>query len=369
MAIDPQFNERYQRQILLPGFGRQGQQKLQNARVLVLGAGGLGCPALQYLAAAGVGTIGIIDFDTVSISNLHRQLLFTTEDVGKPKVDCARNSLLKLNPLVHIETYPFRLTNQNALELMASYDMILDGTDNFATRYLVADATEILEKPLIYGAVSRFEGQVAVFNASDGQGNTTTYRDLFPVPPHENEIPNCAEGGVLGVLPGIIGTLQAAEVMKMITGLGQPLTNQMMIYQALYNQFYTIAIQPDLQRKPVSTEQFLRTDYIRLCASTTTDDIEEIAAEDLFRLRTEKRIKLIDVRERGEMPEIEWEEMVQIPLSELRQQQRLTVPEDIIITVCQSGKRSRIAAEKLKEIFRNNKQIFSLRGGVSELLS
>lgn len=358
-------NERYQRQVLLPEFGNSGQQKLQNARVLILGAGGLGCPALQYLVAAGVGSIGIIDDDTVDISNLHRQLLFNHEDVGKLKVECAKRALLKQNPHTNIDTYPFRLTNLNALEIMAQYDLIIDGTDNFATRYLVADASQILDKPLIYGAVSRFEGQIAVFNVSDGENIKTIYRDLFPVPPKESEIPNCATGGVLGVLPGIIGTLQATEAIKLITGIGQVLTNQLMIYQALNNQFYTISIRPELFRKSIAKDEFLRTDYIQLC----TGSISEISKAELTTLLSEQSVLLIDVRENEELPHVEWQEVIKTPLSEIKQNPNLHIAEDVIVTFCQSGKRSITAAEILKKHLSGNKMIFSLKGGINELLS
>lgn len=357
-------NQRYQRQILLPGLGISGQQKLQDARVIVLGAGGLGCPALQYLAAAGVGTIGILDYDTIDISNLHRQLLFTPEDVGKLKVDCAREALTKQNPLIKVETFPVRLTNQNVLDILSQFDLIIDGTDNFATRYLVADASEILDIPLIYGAVSRFEGQIAVFNVTDDKQIRTSYRDLFPNPPNETEIPNCAEGGVLGVLPGIIGTMQASEAIKYITGLGDVLTNKMMIYQALNNQFYTISINPDSSRQVISQEEFLKTDYIQLCSA----NIAEISKKELNQLLSEQQAVLIDVRETHELPVIARPEVTRIPLSILKQKTEIDIPDGIIVTFCQSGKRSVAAAEILKKNLGKNKRIFSLKGGINELL-
>lgn len=365
MEKSKQFYERYQRQLLLPGLGYEGQQQLQNARVLVMGAGGLGCPVLQYLAAAGVGTLGIVDFDTVDLSNLHRQLLYNTNDIGKLKVECAKDALLKQNPLTHINIYPVRLSNQNILEIIETYDLVIDGTDNFATRYLISDASEILDKPLIYGAVSRFEGQVAVFNVRDNDNNKTSYRDLFPVPPKENEIPNCAEGGVLGVLPGIIGTLQATEAIKLITGIGHPLVNQLMIYRALDSQFYTISITPDPLRLPVSKALFYATDYIQLCTAQN-GFTDEISKEDLHQMLPDNNILLIDVREYGEMPPIEGYNFVRIPLSELRQNPQLPAAQETIITICQSGNRSLIAAEILKKHF-TSKNIYSLRGGVNEL--
>ncbi|MBD0294073.1 MAG: HesA/MoeB/ThiF family protein, partial [Flavisolibacter sp.] len=217
--VSNEHNERYQRQVILQEFGEAGQQKLLQAKVLVIGAGGLGCPVLQYLAAAGVGVVGIADDDIVSLTNLHRQVLYSMSDIGKSKVERAAAILRQLNPDIEIIPYHLRLTNKNALDIITAYDIVVDATDNFPTRYLLNDACVLLSKPLIYGAVSKFEGQVAVFNGVGSSGEkSVNYRDLFPVPPQEDEVPNCAEAGVLGVLPGIIGSLQAGEVIKLITG-------------------------------------------------------------------------------------------------------------------------------------------------------
>src|SRR6266496_5267611 len=200
--------ERYQRQILLKEFGEAGQQKLQQAKVLVIGAGGLGCPALQYLAAAGVGTIGIVDNDVVTLTNLHRQILYSTDDIGYPKTERATFKLHQLNSDITITPYNFRLTNKNALNIISDYETIIDGTDNFSTRYMINDACVLMNKPLVYGAISQFEGQVAIFNFRRNENDeTVNYRDLFPNPPKEDEILNCEEAGVLGVLPGIVGTM------------------------------------------------------------------------------------------------------------------------------------------------------------------
>src|ERR1051326_6363377 len=213
--------ERYQRQVILPGFGEGGQQKLREARVLVIGAGGLGCPVLQYLTAAGIGTVGIVDDDVVALNNLQRQVLYGVKDIGLSKAETAANILQQLNPGIEIIPYNERLTVQNALVLLDDFDIVIDGTDNFATRYMINDACVLLKKPLVYGAVSQFEGQVSIFrNQSHDDVN---YRDIFPDPPKESEILNCAEGGVLGTMTGIIGTMMANETIKLIAGIGEPL--------------------------------------------------------------------------------------------------------------------------------------------------
>ena len=218
--------ERYQRQILLKEFGIDAQQKLLQAKVLVIGAGGLGCPALQYLVAAGIGTIGIVDDDIVSLNNLHRQVLYTVNDIGLSKAEVAAEKLKALNDEINIISYNERLTNKNALALLMNMILLVDGTDNFSSRYMINDACVLLNKPLVYGAISKFEGQVAVFNIKDEiQIRAINYRDLFPTPPKDDEVLNCAEAGVLGVLPGIIGTMQANETIKLITGIGKPLIN------------------------------------------------------------------------------------------------------------------------------------------------
>ncbi|MDP1744961.1 MAG: HesA/MoeB/ThiF family protein, partial [Bacteroidota bacterium] len=212
---------RYSRHLLLPEIGMAGQEKIKSAKILVIGAGGLGCPALQYLTAMGIGEIGIVDFDKVEESNLQRQILYSIEDIGKLKTEAAVSKLSKQNPFVKFNSYSVRLENKNAIELFSKYDLIIDGTDNFATRYLVNDACIILNKPLIYGSIYKFEGQVSVLNYTDSSGQSgPTYRCLFPTPPLSGSIPNCSEIGVLGVLPGIIGTLQATEAIKIISGIG-----------------------------------------------------------------------------------------------------------------------------------------------------
>lgn len=233
---------RYARHIILEGVGGAGQARLKASRVLVVGAGGLGSPVLQYLAAAGVGRLGIVEKDTVDLSNLQRQVLYTTAEVGRPKAEAAKARLNALNPHVEVETYALELTSQNALEVLEPYDLILDCTDNFPARYLVNDACVLLDKPLVYGAIQQFEGQVSVFHNRPSQGACgPCYRCLFPQPPAPGTVPSCAEAGVFGVLPGVVGSLMATEALKVLLELGQPLSGKLLIYDGLYNTFRTIS--------------------------------------------------------------------------------------------------------------------------------
>lgn len=225
--------KRYSRHLVLQEFGYDNQIKLKEGRVLVVGAGGLGSPALLYLAAAGVGHIGIVDFDSVDLSNLQRQVLFTTDNIGQNKAEAAASRLRQLNPLITFRTYPVRLTASGALDLIKEYDVVLDGTDNFPTRYLLNDACVLLGKPLVYASILRFEGQVAVFNLRKPDGTfSANYRDLFPVPPSPESVPNCEQAGVLGVLPGMIGCMQANEVIKILTGIGEPLADKLLLFDS-----------------------------------------------------------------------------------------------------------------------------------------
>src|ERR1017187_2761519 len=254
---------RYHRHIQLSEIGIEGQGKLKQSKVLVIGAGGLGCPVLQYLTAAGVGTLGIVDFDKVDESNLQRQILYGIDDIGKPKVECAVNRLSQQNPFVKFISHNIQLTNQNAIDIINNYDIIIDGTDNFPTRYLVNDACVLLNKPLVYGSINKFEGQVSVFNYLINETKrSATYRCLFPNPPSAADVPNCSEVGVLGVLPGIIGTLQANETIKIITEIGDVLSGKLLILNALSMQFYTIAFTRDnTVANSITLEQFKKNDY------------------------------------------------------------------------------------------------------------
>lgn len=241
--FSPEELERYARHIVLPEVGGPGQQKLKAARVLVLGAGGLGAPVLQYLAAAGIGTLGLVDDDTVSLSNLQRQVIHDTDSVGLAKVESAKASIARINPHVHVQTHALRLNVENAQALIGDYDVVVDGSDNFATRYALADACAVAERPLVTGAMGRFDGTVTVLmpytQGADGTQNPS-YRDLFPDMPPPGAVPTCAQAGILGVLPGVIGSLQAMEVIKLVTGIGEPLIGRLLLYNALNVRFETI---------------------------------------------------------------------------------------------------------------------------------
>jgi len=362
--------ERYQRQIILKEFGMAGQQKLTAAKVLVIGAGGLGCPALQYLVAAGIGTIGIVDDDVVSLSNLHRQVLYTVQDIGKPKSINAEEKLQQLNPEISIIAYNERLTTKNALTIIGSFDIIIDGTDNFASRYLINDACVLMNKPLVFGAVSQFEGQLAIFNYQGNDESTpVNYRDLFPVPPKDDEVLNCAEAGVLGVLPGIIGTMMASETIKLITGIGKPLIDSLLTYNALNNQVFQVALSSNPATTlllPKDEEAFKEMDYVFLCSASFLPF--EIDVDSFNNLIATSKVDIIDVRESGELPKIKEFNYMQIPLSIFVENIPL-IENETVILFCQSGKRSKQAAQSLIERMATSKKIFSLKGGIINWLN
>jgi len=358
--------ERYHRQMILKDFGEGGQQKLSQAKVLAIGAGGLGCAALQYLAAAGVGTIGVVDDDVVCLSNLHRQILYSVKDIGLPKAERAAEILQHLNPEIKIIPFPERLTTQNALSIMDAYDIIIDGTDNFSSRYMINDACVLLNKPLVYGAVSQYEGQIAIFNPHPLKGGEerVNYRDIFPYPPKENEVLNCAEAGVLGVLPGIIGTMQANETIKLVTGIGKPLINCLLTYNALNNHLYEVELfvrQDTGSLVPKNKDYFRETDYNWLCGST--EEQYEIDYRFFDDLLARGNIDVIDVREPDEIPAIGEFAHHQIPLNQLMENLSL-IKSNTVIIFCQSGKRSLQAAKQLTTVFGTSKKIFSLRRGI-----
>lgn len=357
--------ERYNRQMILKDFGEPAQQKLLQSKVLVIGAGGLGCPALQYLAAAGVGTIGIVDDDVVSLSNLHRQILYSVNDIGFPKAERAAQVLHNLNPEIKIIAYSERLTTQNAISIINEFDIIIDGTDNFSSRYMINDACVLLNKPLVYGAVSQYEGQVSIFNYKKNKiDEPVNYRDLFPHPHKENEVLNCAEVGVLGVLPGIIGTMQANETIKLITGIGKPLINFLLTYNALNNQLYEVELLARQETRsliPENKDDFRKTDYDWLCGST----VEQYEIDHNFfdNLLATGDIDVIDVREIDELPAISEFAYQQIPKNKLQGNLHL-IKTNTVVTICQTGKRSLQAAKQLESIFGTSKKIFSLQGGI-----
>ena len=356
--------ERYGRQILLKEFGEAGQQKLLQAKVLVIGAGGLGCPVLQYLTAAGIGHIGIVDNDMVSITNLHRQVLYDTNDIGKSKVSVAAQKLRRVNPDTELIEYNIHLDKNNCLEIINEYDIIIDCTDNFAARYMINDACLLKQKPLIYGAVNRFEGQVAVFNVNRNEKErTANYRDLFPVQPEQTEVLNCAEAGVLGVLPGIIGSMQAAEAIKLITGIGEPLINQLLTYNALNNQFFIFKYEQSSKSEttPRNETEFLKMNYEEVCV---TDNYQfEIGADKFDFMLLQGKTKIVDVRELNELPAVTEFEHERIPLSDLKNNLH-GLADDTIIFFCQTGIRSLKAVAIANELFENKKTCYSLQGGI-----
>ncbi len=348
--------ERYQRHIQLKEIGLNGQQKLASAKVLVIGAGGLGCPVLQYLAAAGVGTLGIMDFDVVEESNLQRQILFGMSSLGKNKAVAAKERLLDLNPTITINAYPEALYRENALHLFQQYDIIVDGTDRIETRYLINDAALITNKPVVYGAIYKFEGQVAVFNVEEG----ATYRCLFPEPPKAGSVASCSEVGVLGVLPGIIGTLQANEVLKLILGLPGLLADKLLMYGALDGKTSLITI-PNRSRDfrdRLNSTGALFEEYTSLCRTPT----KEISAEKALQL---KNVLFLDVREKGELPTIKLPNLQQIPLALLDEQIKTLNLHGPCIVFCASGIRSQIAIEKLEKHFQN--EFYNLKAGANAL--
>ncbi|WP_316803710.1 ThiF family adenylyltransferase [Pedobacter nototheniae] len=350
--------ERYQRQTVLKGFGEVAQTKLAQASVLVIGAGGLGCPALQYLVAAGIGKIGIADDDRIELSNLQRQVLFTSTNIGELKVEIAAKRLKEMNPDVEIVLFPFAIDTETVFEVISNYDIILDGTDNFKSRYIINDACTLAKKPLVFAAVSGFEGQLAVFNTVDEQGFSTNYRDLFPVEPIATEIPNCAENGVLGVLPGILGTMAAGEIIKHITGIGKTLANKLLQYNLLNQEQYEIKITPSSAYK------------ITKVNSRKQPNLEktylEIDAENMLELAKSPLTILVDVREKHEFPRLDLNIYRQAPMSDFGTFVSSEIEEENIILICQHGIRSVAAAELLHEKYGNTKTIYSLKGGISK---
>jgi sulfur-carrier protein adenylyltransferase/sulfurtransferase len=353
---------RYARHFVLPEFGIEGQRRLKNSSVLVVGAGGLGCPMLLYLAAAGVGRIGIVDPDRVDDSNLQRQVLYTTSDVGKYKVEAAKERLLALNPHIKIETYPFGLTSANALKIMGLYDLVADGTDNFPTRYLVNDACVLLGKVNVYASIFRFEGQVSVFNFSKNKEERgVNYRDIFPTPPPPGLVPDCAEGGVLGVLPGIIGSMQASEVIKILSGVGEPLAGRLFIFDAADFTTRVLKLSKNPNYQPI-TELI---DYDMFCGlktENTEGPLSEISVQELAKWKAQNiDFQLVDVREGYEYEAANLCGTL-IPLNNLAQNLDIISKEKPVVVHCKSGARSAKAIALLKSHGFTN--LINLKGGI-----
>lgn len=347
---------RYQKHIILTEIGKEGQEKISNSKVLVVGAGGLGCPILQYLTAAGVGTIGIIDFDKVELSNLQRQVLFGSSSLGENKAIAAKNSLRNLNDSIYIISYPEKLTSKNAINLFTQYDIIVDGSDNFETRYLINDACIITNKPLVFGAIYKFEGQVSVFNFKNGP----SYRCLFPEPLKKESISNCSQIGVLGVLPGIIGCMQANEVIKIILNIGFVLSGQLLCYNALTLQSSMLKINKKnaLIQSIIKEKKFFNNEL-------NYNDIEKttVSIKDVY---FKKNVQFIDVREPNEQPKIKSLNVTYIPLSILEKNLKKIDSENDKILFCQSGIRSKKAVSILSK--NNKKNCFSIKESIDEII-
>ncbi|WP_308992282.1 HesA/MoeB/ThiF family protein [Mariniflexile litorale] len=349
---------RYNRHIILSEIGQTGQDKISNAKVLVIGAGGLGCPVLQYLTAAGIGQLGIVDFDVVELSNLQRQILFGTSSLGQNKAEAAKKRLEDLNKDITIIAYAEKLTYQNAIELFSQYDIIVDGTDNFETRYLINDACIITNKPLVFGAIFKFEGQVSVFNYENGP----SYRCLFPNPPEENTVPNCSEIGVLGVLPGIIGSMQANEVLKIILGIGNVLSGKLLCYNALTSQTMVLKIsksEATIHAVLKEKDAFSNKQVDFNCEFVP----KVISIKDVF---SKEDVQFIDVREVHELPKVDSINVSAIPLSELENSIHKINSEKQKVIFCQSGIRSKKAVSLLEKL--NITNCFSLKEGALAII-
>ena len=363
-ALRPDQFDRYQRHLSLPNFGLEGQQRLLESSALLLGAGGLGSPLAQYLAAAGVGRLGLVDDDVVDASNLQRQVLYTTADVGRPKVDVAAERLRAMNPDVEVVPHALHLRAENALELFADYDVIVDGTDNFPTRYLSNDACVLLGKPNVHGAIFRFEGQATVFDATRGP----CYRCLYPEPPPPGAVPSCAEGGVLGVLPGIIALIQATETLKLLADVGEPLIGRLVQYDALDLRFSEFRLQKDpacpaCGEAPSITELI---DYDQFCGvSPAGEALREVSAAEVARRRAAgEEFLLLDVREPEEIERAAIAESRRIPLGELESRvgELADWKERPVIVHCHKGPRSTRACRLLLE--RGFVDIQNMTGGI-----
>jgi sulfur-carrier protein adenylyltransferase/sulfurtransferase len=362
---------RYARHLIIPEVAKEGQQKLKSARVLLVGTGGLGSPLALYLAAAGVGTLGLVDFDVVDETNLQRQIIHGTGDIGRPKIESARDRLREINPHVNVVAHEARLTSENALEILAEYDVVADGTDNFPTRYLVNDASVLLGKPNVYGSIFRFEGQVSVFWGTRGP----CYRCLFREPPPPGLVPSCAEGGVLGVLPGIIGTLQALEVLKLLLGIGTPLIGRLQLFDGLAFQWRELKLRKDpgcpvcsenpTQRELIDYEQFCGIPEAQELEAAERTGVPELSASELKdRFDRGEAITLIDVRDPHEWDIANLEPFGArlIPLSEFPDRLGELTDSGEIVVHCLMGGRSAKAVRQLQAV--GHRRVWNLKGGI-----
>ena len=356
---------RYSRHLILPEVALEGQQRLKASRVLLIGAGGLGSPLALYLTAAGVGTIGLVDFDVVDVTNLQRQIVHGSKDVGRPKLESARDRLKDMNPHVHVEGYETRLTSENALEIIRDYDIVIDGTDNFATRYLTNDACVILGKPNVYGSIYRFEGQSSVFATEDGP----CYRCLYPEPPPPGLVPSCAEGGVLGVLPGLVGTIQATEGIKLLLGIGEPLIGRLLLIDALSMQFRTMRLRKNPNCPACGTREIRELiDYDQFCGIggdplQDPHGIPEISPAELAAKQARRDdFDLIDVREPHEWAIAKIPGARLVPLGSFTESlATFDSARDIVVT-CKMGGRSAKAVRQLQAA--GFKRVWNLAGGI-----
>ncbi|GAC1425936.1 MAG: adenylyltransferase/sulfurtransferase MoeZ [Actinomycetota bacterium] len=355
---------RYSRHLIIPDVNIEGQKRLKNAKVLCIGAGGLGSPVAMYLAAAGVGTLGLVDFDVVDETNLQRQVIHGTSDVGRKKLDSAADRIKEINPFVHVVKHDMFVSSDNALELFGDYDLIVDGSDNFPTRYLVNDACVLLGKPYVWGSIYRFDGQLSVFWAEYGP----CYRCLFPEPPPPGMVPSCAEGGVLGMLCGTIGSLQTTEAVKVLTGAGDPMIGRMLIYDALELSFRTLKVRKDPEcpvcgKNPTVTELI---DYEAFCG--VTNDVAQFAAQlsitprELIELQKSEAVTLIDVREPHEWDIVHLENATLVPMNDVIGRVSEIPPEGTVVVYCKTGMRSAQVLRALHEIGLTNTK--HLQGGI-----
>jgi adenylyltransferase/sulfurtransferase len=368
--------KRYSRHLIMPEVGMDGQRRMKAGSVLCIGAGGLGSPAALYLAAAGIGTIGVVDFDVVDFSNLQRQIIHGTPDVGRSKLASAKDRLNAINPHVDVQTYEVALSSENALKLFEPYDVILDGTDNFPTRYLTNDACVLLGKPNAYGSIFRFEGQASVFAMKDGP----CYRCLYPEPPPPGLVPSCAEGGVLGVLPGVIGVIQATEAIKLITGIGEPLVGRFLIYDALRMKFRELKLKKDPDCPVCGTHPTVTKliDYEQFCGihpvpsgagaasgATVTNNATDITAVELKqRLDRGDKLKILDVREPNEYQINRIPGATLIPMGDVARRYAELDPDEEMVVHCKMGGRSAKAVDFLRSV--GFKKVLNLKGGILE---